>query len=309
MNSTSSSATAGRARLADIDLRLLRVFAEIVHANGFSAAQTSLGMTQATISAHMRHLEDRLGVRLCDRGRGGFLLTEEGRQVHSAMLDLFGSIERFQSAVNDAQGELTGDLTFGTVDAMASNRLLNLDRAIADFSRRAPRVRLNIDITAPQTLSQGILNGRYQVVLMPAQRQLGRMVAIEVFQERQNLYCGRGHPLFDMPEAELTDELLARQNFAGRSYMAQAPIQGIDFNWRAISAHMEGTLLLLASGAYIGFLPDHYAADSVAAGKLRALAVDRATFNDGFEIIYPRDRPVRVAELLARSILDARGRA
>ncbi len=307
MNSTSPSAGSGRGRLADIDLRLLRVFAEIVHANGFSAAQSSLGMTQATISAHMRHLEERLGVRLCDRGRGGFLLTEEGRQVHSAMLDLFGSIERFQSAVGDARGELTGELAFGTVDAMATNHHLNLDRALADFARRAPRVRLNIDIAAPQTLSQGILNGRYQIVLMPAQRQLGQMVATEVFQERQNLYCGRGHPLFETSEADLTDALLARQDFAGRSYMAQAPICGIDFNWRAVSAHMEGTLLLLASGAYIGFLPDHYAADAIATGELRALAKDRVTFNDPFEIVYPRDRPTRVAELLARSILGARG--
>jgi DNA-binding transcriptional LysR family regulator len=306
---TRSGTPPRRAQLADIDLRLLRVFAEIVHANGFSAAQASLGMTQATISAHMRQLEERLGVRLCDRGRGGFLLTEEGRQVHSAMLDLFGSIERFQNTVSDARGELTGELTFGTVDAMATNRQLNLDQAIADFARRAPRVRLNIDIAAPQTLSQGILNGRYQLVLMPAQRQLGQMVAIQAFQERQNLYCGRGHPLFDRPDPELTDALLAQQDFAGRSYMVQAPICGIDFTWRAIAAHMEGTLLLLASGAYIGFLPHHYAAEGVASGALRALAEDRVTFNDPFEIVYPRDRPTRVAEMLARSILGACGGA
>jgi DNA-binding transcriptional LysR family regulator len=291
--------------LTDVDLRLLRIFAAIIHANGFSAAQATLGMTQATISAHMRHLETRLGVRLCERGRGGFYLTEEGRQVHSAMLDLFGSIERFQGAVSDAQGELTGQLAFGMVDAMASNMQLNLAGAIAEFARLAPRVQLHIDIAAPQLLSQGILNGRYQIVLMPEQQQLAQTRTMNVFLERQNLYCGRGHPLFETPTATVTDDILARQDFAGRSYMPQAPICGIDFQWSAITAHMEGTLLLLLSGAYIGFLPDHYATDAVRDGRLRVLAKDRLTFDDRFQIVYSRDRPTRAAELFASTILRA----
>lgn len=295
---------ARRRSFADIDLRLLRVFAEIVHANGFSAAQDTLGMTQATISAHMRHLEDRLGMRLCERGRGGFYLTEEGRQVHSAMLDLFGSIDRFQNAVSEAQGELSGDLSFGTVDAMFTNRKLKLDRAFERFAELAPQVRLTIDIAAPQVLSQGILNGRYHAALMPATQGRDQMQAVDVFEERQNLYCGRRHPLFAVDDAEVTDAMLARQAFAGRTYMAQGPICGIDFNWHAEAAHMESTLLLVLSGAYIGFLPDHYAQPEVENDRLRVLARDRVTFNDVFQIVYPRNRPSRAASLLAEAILS-----
>ena len=292
-----------RIALSDVELRLLRVFAEIVRCNGFSAAQASLGMSQATISAHMRHLEQRLGLRLCERGRSGFFLSEEGKQVHSAVLDLFGSIERFQGAVGDAQGELIGRLTFGTVDAMVSNRTLNLHRAIGEFARLAPLVQLDIDIGAPQSLSQGLLSGRYQIALMPAQKHLSHMRAIGVFSERQNLYCGQGHPLFDSPSDHLTSAALASQAFAKRSYMLEAAICGIDFRWTAVTAHMEGTLLLVLSGAYIGFLPDHYAAADVRAGRLRALAPDRVTFDDAFEIVYSRERSTRAAELLASVIV------
>ncbi|TNF18368.1 MAG: LysR family transcriptional regulator [Rhodobacteraceae bacterium] len=295
---------ARRRTLADIDLRLLRVFAEIVHANGFSAAQEALGMTQATISAHMRHLEDRLDMRLCERGRGGFYLTEEGRQVHSAMRDLFGSIDRFQNAVSEAQGELSGDLSFGTVDAMFTNRRLKLDRAFARFAELAPQVRLRIDIAAPQVLAQGILNGRYHAALMPATAGRDQMQAMDVFEERQNLYCGARHPLFAVDDREVTEAVLARQAFAGRSYMAQGPICGVDFDWRAEAAHMESTLLLILSGAYIGFLPDHYAAPEVKTARLRILAADRVTFNDVFQIVYPRNRPSRAASLLAEAILS-----
>lgn len=291
--------------LSDVDLRLLRVFNAIVQANGFSAAEEILGMTQATISVHMRNLEDRLGVRLCERGRGGFFLTDAGRQVHSAMLDLFGSLQRFHGAVADARGELTGDLAFGTVDAMATNGKLNLDRAIATFSAHAPNVRLFIDIASPQDLARGLLTGRYQVALLPTDQPPAKMEALELFRERQNLYCGRQHPLFGVEDADLTNDRLAAQPFAGRSYMAEASRCGIAFEHRAVTAHMEGTLLLLLSGAYVGFLPDHFAAPHQAFGRLRALASDRVSFNDTFYIVHPRSRPTRAVELLVETIMAA----
>lgn len=302
MPETSQTIRPRRTSLGDVDLRLLRVFVEIVRCNGFSAAQSSLGMNQATISAHMRHLEERLAVRLCERGRSGFFMTEEGKKIHSAALDLFGSIERFQGAVGDAQGELTGRLTFGTVDAMVSNRTLDLQAAIGAFARLAPKVHLDIDVAAPQALSQGILSGRYQIVLMPAQTHFPQMRAVDVFLERQNLYCGRNHPLGAVADCDITPELLAMQAFAGRSYMPRAPICGVDFRWSAVTAHMESTLLLLLSGAYIGFLPDHYAAPALHSGALRALDPGRFTFEDTFQIVYSRERPTRAVELLVSTI-------
>jgi DNA-binding transcriptional LysR family regulator len=290
--------------LGDVELRLLRVFATIVHQGGFSAAQASLGMTQATISTHMRHLEERLGLRLCERGRSGFMLTDEGRQVHAATLDLFDSIEQFQSRLGEAQGELSGNLKFGTVDAMVSNRLLNLQGAIGEFYRRAPRVWLEIDVAAPQVLYQGLLDGNYQVVLAPWINSLpSHFRAQRVFSEVQKLYCARGHPLFDLPDDLITDALLEAQPFAGRTYMTDAPICGLDFAWAAATPHMEGTLLLLLSGTYIGFLPDHYAKESVAKGLLRGLVPKRMTFEDPFYIAYPRSRPSRAAQTLAQAIV------
>lgn len=290
--------------LGDVDLRLLRVFLTVVHCNGFSAAQDSLGMSQATISTHMRHLEERLRVRLCERGRAGFFLTSEGHQVHTACQDLFGSIERFRGAMGDMVGELSGQISFGTVDAMVTNPALNLDRAIGDFRRRAPRVSLEFNVAAPQVLSQGLLSGAYQVVLMPAPQRPVNMRAQALFYETQKLYCGRLHPLFDAPDAALTPDRLAAQAFAGRSYMPRVPICGVDFDWQAATPHMEGTLILLLSGAYIGFLPEHYAVAEVERGRLRALAPDRMSFEDLFQIVYARQSPARAVQALAQAIVD-----
>ncbi|MBM3090460.1 LysR family transcriptional regulator [Ensifer sp. T173] len=292
--------------LGDAELRLLRVFASVVQHGGFSAAQSALGMTQATISTHMRHLEERLGLRLCSRGRGGFLLTDEGRLVYEAALELFGSLEKFQGRIGEAQGELTGSLSFGTVDAMITNRNLDLQGALAAFHAKAPRVHLEIDVAAPQVLHQGLLNGTYQIVLMPS---VGRVTphfrSQPAFSEMQKLYCAEGHPLFATPDGDLTDAVLETQSFAGRTYMLNETICGVNFTWAAATPHMEGTLLLLLSGAYIGFLPDHYADEWVRDGRLRLLAPERMSFEDLFHIAYPRNKPSRAAETMAQAITES----
>lgn len=81
--------------LSTADLKLLRVFVAVVHSGGFSAARTELNVSQPTISIKISDLESRLGMRLCDRGRGGFKLTAEGQRVYEASLNLFRSLDTF----------------------------------------------------------------------------------------------------------------------------------------------------------------------------------------------------------------------
>ena len=66
------------ARIADVDIRLLRVFLAVVESGGFSAAQTVLNVGIPTISLHMSELERRIGFRLCSRGSAGSIATASG---------------------------------------------------------------------------------------------------------------------------------------------------------------------------------------------------------------------------------------
>jgi len=83
--------------VSDVDLRLLRVFSTVVRCGGFAAAQSALNVSQAQISMQMKRLEERLGMRLCYRGRGGFWLTGEGRDVYDACQTLFRSLDGFNN--------------------------------------------------------------------------------------------------------------------------------------------------------------------------------------------------------------------
>lgn len=96
--------------VSEIDLRLLRVFHTVAEQGGFSAAEITLGKSKSSISLDISALETRLGITLCLRGRSGFALTDEGREVLEATHALFLNLEQFRQQVNQASGMLGSGL-------------------------------------------------------------------------------------------------------------------------------------------------------------------------------------------------------
>lgn len=281
--------------LQDVDLRLLRVFQVVVRFGGFSAAQDELGLTASTVSNHMTALEERLGVRLCHRGRGGFRLTEQGKTVHAAMLDLFGSIETFRSAVGSAKETILGVVEFGAVDALHTNRQVPLEKAIGGFVRTAPKARINLHVASPQELLQGLLTGRFHVILTPAKTIAKAIESHLVFSEFQQLYCGQEHPLFALDDQQITREMVSRYPFVGRSYETPPNHLGSELIWQSEVSYMESTALMIFSGEFLGYLPDHYAEPLILEGKLRALTSVKVGFYNDFYVCTHRSHRNRAA--------------
>ncbi|MGO7888897.1 LysR family transcriptional regulator, partial [Rhizobium ruizarguesonis] len=54
------------------------MFRAVVDHKSFLGAQIALGLSQSAVSFHIKALEDRLGFKLCQRGRSVFELTDRG---------------------------------------------------------------------------------------------------------------------------------------------------------------------------------------------------------------------------------------
>ena len=55
----------------------------MVDNHGFRGAQLALNVSPSVVTTHVKALEERLGFQLCQRGKGGFNLTDKGRVVTS----------------------------------------------------------------------------------------------------------------------------------------------------------------------------------------------------------------------------------
>ena len=137
------------AQVSDFDIRLLRIFRSVVECGGFSAAETVLGIGRSAISQQMSDLEQRLGLRLCQRGRAGFSLTEEGREVYQSVLQLLGALESFRTEVNGLHQHLRGELTIGLTDNLVTLPHMRITHALAQLKERGPDVQIHIRMIAP----------------------------------------------------------------------------------------------------------------------------------------------------------------
>src|SRR5260221_9652063 len=189
------------ANLSDGDIRLLRIFAKVVEAGGFSAAQIDLNISQSTISTHMTALEQRLGVRLCQRGRAGFSLTEKGQRISQASQRLFASLDEFRSEAGAVRSGLVGKLAMGIVDNVVTNPASRLPQAISAMNVLAPEVEMSVQVLSPTELERAVLDRRCDLGFGACGRHSPYLAYDDVFEERQGLFCCRGHPLFERSQA------------------------------------------------------------------------------------------------------------
>ncbi|WP_148862832.1 LysR family transcriptional regulator [Marinobacter fonticola] len=263
-------------QVGDYEIRLLKVFEAVVECGGFSAAESELSIGRSTISNHIANLEDRLDLKLCWRGRGGFSLTGEGVEVYELMKALFSALESFRSGVNALHVSLTGELRVIASDAICMDPQSRLPEAIAQFTRAAPDVNVLLDVKALNDIERMILNGEADIGLIPYHRQLSGLKYSTLYVDPCHLYCSRSHPLFGAKQsAELRDQVLrSKVVHAGIHTSPDVGAQLADMNKAAISYFYEARLAMILSGAYIGFMPESYVERQVEAGDLRALIPD-----------------------------------
>ena len=260
-------------QLGDMDLRLLRVFKTVVDCGGMAAAELELNIGTSTISRHVKDLETRLGLTLCRRGRAGFSLTSEGEQIYAETLRLLASTDAFRSSVDEIHRRMGGQLNVALFDKTASNPAAHIGSAIALFCERAPDVALNLHVAPINAIERGVIDGQFQIGVIPGHRRSDSLSYDALFEETMLLYCGASHPLFGGPDAGLGWESLTAHQFAGLGY--HSPNMEISQQMRlprkATAFDQEAIATLVLSGRFLGFLPDHYAAGFVRQAQMRAL--------------------------------------
>ncbi|MDQ7774769.1 MAG: LysR family transcriptional regulator [Paracoccus aminovorans] len=256
------------------DLHLFRVFDSVVRNNGLSAAQVELSLSQPTISNHLTALEQRLGVKLCERGRRGFALTEKGRVVHQIALEVLAGLDQQSRRLSQLRGVMVGKVRIGIVDCVASDSHCRLPEALAAIAETAPMVEVDLKIMRPGDISAALAENELDIGIGGFDSRLSVLSYHLLYHEQHRLYCGAGNALAAMPDAAITRDLVYAQPWVHRGYWGgrrQRSFQRIDSD--RIVYDIEAQLLMILSGVYVGLLPTHAAATLVAAGQLRQLPV------------------------------------
>ncbi|QDL56527.1 LysR family transcriptional regulator [Rhodoferax aquaticus] len=264
-------------QLSDMDIRLLRVFKSVVECGGMAAAELELNIGTSTVSRHVKDLETRLGLTLCRRGRAGFSLTTEGEQIYRETLRLLAGADAFRASVDEIHRRMGGELHIAVFDKTASNPAAHIGDAIAKFAALAPDVGLHLHVAPINTIERGVIDGQFQVGVIPGHRSSETLIYEPLFDETMLLYCGAQHALFGAKAkakaAAMGWDDLRAHHFAGLGYHSPNMdlSQQVRLPRKATGYDQESIATLILSGQYLGFLPDHYAEAFVRTGQMRAL--------------------------------------
>ena len=263
-------------QVSDTDIRLLRVFKAVVECGGMASAELELNIGMSTISRHVKDLETRLGLTLCRRGRAGFALTAEGEGVYEHTRHLLAATDAFRASVDDLHQRLGGAIHVAVFDKTASNPQARLAQAVALFRARAPEVAINLHVGTIQTIERGVMDGQFQLGVIPEHRRSDSLAYDDLFGETMLLYATPNHPLPGTPPGTLGWADLRHHAFAGLGY--HSPNMEVTHRERLVRSatgfDQESVATLILSGQFVGFLPDHYAQGFVQQGLM--LAVDPA---------------------------------
>lgn len=293
-------------RFIDASLRQLNVFKSVVENSGFAAAQADLNTSAASISIQMKELEDQLGMTLCERGRTGFKLTERGRAVYEATKGLFASFENFNLEVANIREELVGDIRIGLQDNMSSNPTFKMPEALARFNQRKNNVQFRIE-EAPSSEQEGrTLEGRYNLSIGVFHHRIPGLSYQKLFDEEYAIFCAKGHPLFDKSDADITLKDIQQAKFASTGPLLSVVSQSKYFTHDpdAVAESMDAICLLLLSGHYVGFIPNHIANIWVERGQMKALLPEKTAGKVEFHMITKRGtRPPYAVEIFIQDLL------
>lgn len=149
-------------------LKQLEVFVAVAETCSFSRGAEKACITQSTASQHIQGLEEELGIRLFDRGRGGALLTEAGKLFFGRARKILSECSESRSAVRRFLGMEDVILKVGASNIPGT---CLIPSALGRFQAACPRVRLEVSQgdsrsvvqqLAAEDIELGFIGGRYE---------------------------------------------------------------------------------------------------------------------------------------------------
>ena len=142
---------------------------------GLTAAAASLGINHSTAFRRLTALEAKLGVRLFDRLRTGYVPTTCGRAMIEAATRIEDDITRFERAAAGRGDTPSGELRVTAPASFASDLLMPM---LATFRARYPDIRIALVLSEEAlNLSRRDADVAIRVTREPSETLVGRRLA------------------------------------------------------------------------------------------------------------------------------------
>jgi LysR family transcriptional regulator, hydrogen peroxide-inducible genes activator len=236
----------------------LRYIVAVADERHFGRAAEKSFVSQPSLSASIRKVEEELGVTLFERGKAGVLVTEIGAQVVAQARRTLEEAARVKTVAKQGRNPLAGVLRLGVIHTIAPYLLPGL---VAALRTAAPHMPLDIEENMTANLDRMLREGEIDVAILALPFQAPGVETLAVYDEEFRVVVPAKHALARKKHVPVdaldTDELLLLP--AGHCLRDQVLGSCTEFS-RAPPAGRQGNSLetlrsMVASGLGITVLP------------------------------------------------------
>lgn len=238
-----------------MDLYQIRYFLVIVETGSFTKAAERLFVSQPSLSAGIKKLEQELKVTLLERGGRRTALTPEGRFFLERARAI---LKEYDAAIHGLRGFHSQPvLRLGTPRTIP---IASLSRVIATFQAQHPHVTLELRDGLPEDLQDLLENGELDLVLTAVNGPNPPQASQLLFQQQLMLAVPHSHPLAKRSSVRLADldqkpyiERIACEVW--RAYPNLFEAEGVHPRIVYRADHEEWVISLISAGLGISIIP------------------------------------------------------
>lgn len=272
----------------------LEMFLAVAKERHFGRAAASLGITQPTLSAGIKQLEEQLGVLLVFRGSRFGGLTPEGQSALVWARRIVGDTRQLREEMRATRHGLSGRLRI----AVIPTALTWAARISARFGAAHPNVGLTILSRTSVEILQMIDDLDVDAGISYLDNEpLGRVSTVRLYDERYMLVCGAGSPLAGRDRigwsdlaghrlclltGDMQNRRIVNRNLLEAGVTPQAAVES------------SSTVVLVAhvlEGGWITILPEDIAAFLTLGKPLRMIPVDGTGTSHAVGLVAPWREP------------------
>jgi len=139
-----------------MDIYQIRTFAVVSREGSITRAAEQVFLSQPAVSAHIKALEDELGLMLFERTPKGMVLTPDGERLLSYANEILEAHRRLVEEAQRLKGRIRGKLTIGVAHSMNPGIF---GRLLSKLSHDAPAVELRLENTRSSDIIRNVRAG------------------------------------------------------------------------------------------------------------------------------------------------------
>lgn len=175
-----------------ITLRQMRYLTAVADTLNFSRAAELCFVTQPTLSAGIKELEERLGVQLIERTRQSVLLTTVGEDITARARQLLLDAAEIETVASAHRNPFEGDLKLGAIPTIGPYLL---PHALPAIRNTFPDLRVYMREEMTESLIEGLHAGRLDLILIALPFETGALEIMPLFEDGYQLATPADWPI------------------------------------------------------------------------------------------------------------------